>query len=100
MKSPITNEILNIIRTYAYREDMTISEFGRRAGVSKAWLSKLKNTDANLSLATAERLLKAAGYKLTVLKDKSASVETKIEKTATKKVANRIFKKMLEADNS
>lgn len=99
MKSRITNEILNIIRTHAYKEDMTISEFGRQAGVSKAWLSKLKNTDANLSVETAEKLLNAAGYKLNVSKGKSAAVETEIEKTANKKTSNKILNKILEVNN-
>lgn len=98
MKSPLTNEILQIIRTHAYKEDITVSEFGRKAGVSKAWLSRLKNTDANLSIETAEKLLHAAGYKLTISKGKTASIEEdEIEKTASK-ITNRIFKKMLAVD--
>lgn len=99
MKSPLTNEILKIIRTHAYKEDITVSDFGRKAGVSKAWLSRLKNTDANLSIETAEKLLHAAGYKLTISKGTTASIEEdkKVEKTASK-ITNRIFKKMLEVD--
>lgn len=98
MRSPLTSQILQIIRTYAYKEDITVSEFGRKAGVSKAWLSRLKNTDANLSIETAEKLLHAAGYKLIVSKGTTASVEEdkKIEKKSSK-ISNRIFQKILEA---
>lgn len=105
MKSAVTNEILQIIRTHAYKKEMTISEFGRRAGVSKAWLSKLKNTDANLSLETAEKLLSAAGYKLSITKKsstasntKNISKEAKIQKHKCNKITNKIFRKMLEID--
>lgn len=86
---------------------MTVSEFGRRAGVSKAWLSKLKNTDANLSIETAEKLLHAAGYKLNISKggNATASIEPVIEKTATeltdlrkKKTTNKILQKILNAE--
>jgi transcriptional regulator with XRE-family HTH domain len=96
LKSPVTNQILQIIRTYAYKENITMSEFGRKANVSKAWLSKLKNTDANLSVETADKLLSAAGYKINIVKKNTASVESKIEKVAIKEISNKIFKKMLK----
>ena len=104
MKSALTNQILQIIRTHAYKADMTVSEFGRRAGVSKAWLSKLKNTDANLSIETAEKLLHVAGYKLNISKsgNATASIEPVIEKTASdlrkKKVTNKILQKILNVE--
>ena len=68
MQVAITKEILQIIRTAAHRQDISLSEFGRRAGVSKAWISKLQHTEANLSLETAVNLLRAAGYDLKVVK--------------------------------
>ena len=47
---------------------MSMSEFARKAGVSKAWLSRLQHTDANLSIEMANRLLDIAGYKI-IIKD-------------------------------
>lgn len=75
MKNPLTNEVLKIIRDYADKEEISLSEYGRRADVSKAWLSKLKHTDANLSLDTAAKLLDIAGYKLTIERTRSAELE-------------------------
>ena len=68
MQVPLTKEVLKIIRTHAYQEGITLSQFARNAGVSKAWLSKLKNHDANLSLETATNLLNYCGYKLEIRK--------------------------------
>lgn len=67
-KSNITNQVLNVIRSYAYNNNISMSEIGRRAGISKSWLSKLKNTDSNLSLETAEKLLNTLGYKIEIKK--------------------------------
>lgn len=67
-KSNLTNEVLNIIRTYAYNNNVSMSEIGRRAGISKAWLSRLKNTNSNLSLETAEHILDVLGYKIEIKK--------------------------------
>ena len=68
MQVAITKDILQIIRSAAYKQGISISEFGRRAGISKAWISKLQHTEANLSLETAVNLLKAAGYELKITK--------------------------------
>lgn len=67
-RSSINEDILSLIRTYAYNNNLSMSEVGRRAGISKAWLSKLKNSDANLSLETAERILNTLGYSLEIQK--------------------------------
>lgn len=67
-RSSINEDILSLIRTYAYNNNLSMSEVGRRAGISKAWLSKLKNSDANLSLETAERILNTLGYSLKIQK--------------------------------
>ena len=66
-KHPLTNQILNIVRTKAYKENMSISNFAEQAGVSKAWISKLRNTSANFSVETASRLLNVCGYKLVII---------------------------------
>lgn len=66
MISPTTKDILRIIRTYAYLNGMSMSEFARKAGVSKSWISKMKHTDTEISLKFAEKLLDAAGYKIVV----------------------------------
>jgi transcriptional regulator with XRE-family HTH domain len=67
-RSSINEDILSLIRTYAYNNNLSMSEVGRRAGISKAWLSKLKNSDANLSLETAERILNTLGYSFKIEK--------------------------------
>lgn len=69
MENTTTKTILNIIRSNAYNENISMSEFARRAGVSKAWLSKLKHTNANLSIDMAVRLLDVAGYSLKLSKN-------------------------------
>ena len=67
IRHKITTQILNIIRYKANEEDMSISSYGRKAGISKAWLSKLMHTDANLSIETASKLLDVADYELKIV---------------------------------
>lgn len=62
MLQPTTKDIIKIVRTYAYQSGMSMSEFAKKAGVSKAWLSKLKRGDREISLQLAEKILNAAGY--------------------------------------
>jgi transcriptional regulator with XRE-family HTH domain len=97
MQVPVTKEILEIVRNYAHQHDISLSEFGRRTGISKAWLSKLKNHDANLSLETATYILKACGYKLEIKKGGSATaVEDlgKVVEAKPKKISR--LKKVVE----
>lgn len=68
MNNKITKQILGIIRNYVYQNEISMSEFARRAGISKSWLSKLKHTDANLSIDTAFNLLNEAGYTMKIEK--------------------------------
>lgn len=68
MNSSLTKQILEIIRKYLDEEEISMSEFARKADVSKAWLSRLQHTDANLSIEMANRLLDVAGYRL-IIKD-------------------------------
>lgn len=68
IKHKITTQILNIIRYKASEEDLSISAYGRKAGISKAWISKLMHTDANLSIETASKLLDVAGYELRIVR--------------------------------
>lgn len=84
MNSDLTRQILQLIREYIDANKISMSEFGRQTGVSKAWLSKLKNTDANLSLDTATDLLHFIGYKLILTKDG----KTAIRKSNMTRVAN------------
>jgi transcriptional regulator with XRE-family HTH domain len=71
MQNRVTKKILKIVRTYLKEEDIILSELARRSDISKSWLSKLQNTDANLSVDTASRLLKNMGYELIVRKRSS-----------------------------
>lgn len=84
MENASTKAILEIIRSSAYNENISMSEFARRAGVSKAWLSKLKHTNANLSIDTAIRLLDVAGYSLKISKNstKNSSRISRLKKVA------------------
>jgi transcriptional regulator with XRE-family HTH domain len=66
MISPTTKDIVRIVRTYAYQNGITITEFARKADVSKSWISRLKNEDAEISMQLARQMLEAAGYKLIV----------------------------------
>ena len=84
MQNDLTRRILALIREYIDAQKISMSEFGRQTGVSKAWLSKLKNYDANLSLNTATDLLRYMGYKLELMKDGA-----KIYKSRLKKYAKR-----------
>lgn len=66
MIQPTTKDIVRIVRTYAYQNGITITQFAKKADVSKSWISRLKNEDAEISLHLAEQLLSAAGYKIIV----------------------------------
>ena len=66
MQAPITSQVLQMIRTYAYDRGMSLSELSRHTGVSKAWISRLQHEDANLSLDTATELLASIGYRLEI----------------------------------
>ncbi|MFW6242953.1 MAG: helix-turn-helix domain-containing protein [bacterium] len=80
-KNPLTTQILTIIRAVANNENITISEFARKAGISKSWISKLQNTDANLSLETATHLLDVVGYELVIKKKhKKNKIESRLIK--------------------
>lgn len=68
MQTELTKEVLRLIRNTAFKKDISLSEFGENAGVSKAWISKLQHTDANLSLDTAQGLLNASGYELKIVR--------------------------------
>lgn len=84
MISPDTKDIIKIIRTYAYQNGLTLTEFARKADVSKSWISRLKNEDAEISLLIATNMLEAAGYKLIVKHQSQISNDdTKQIKTLT-----------------
>lgn len=66
MISPDTKDVIKIVRTYAYQNGMTLSEFARKAEVSKSWISRLRHEDAEISLLVAQKMLNAAGYKIII----------------------------------
>ena len=93
MNSDLTRQVLQLIREYIAANKISMSEFGRQAGVSKAWLSKLKNTDANLSLDTAINLLHFIGYTLILTKDDALNQTATISKSRLRKVASKSVRK-------
>ena len=66
MVSPTTKDIIKIVTTYAYQNGMTLTDFAKKAEVSKSWISRLKNEDAEISLLIAQKLLNTAGYKIII----------------------------------
>lgn len=66
MVEPSAKDIIRIVRTYCYQNQITVTEFARRADVSKSWISRLKNEDADISLELAKQMLDTAGYKIIV----------------------------------
>lgn len=84
MIEPTTKDIVRIVRTYAYQNGITITQFAKKADVSKSWISRLKNEDAEISLPLAKQLLNTAGYKLIVKHQSDVdSDDTKVIKTLT-----------------
>lgn len=84
MISPNTKDIIKIIRTYAYQNGLTLTEFARKADVSKSWISRLRHEDAEISLLMATNMLEAAGYKIIVKHQSQISGDdTKQIKTLT-----------------
>ncbi|AEO93922.1 CII-like regulator [Bacillus phage G] len=84
MIQPTTKDIIRIVRTYAYQNGITITQFAKKADVSKSWISRLKNEDSEISLQLAKQLLETAGYKI-IIKHQSNidSDDTKEIKTLT-----------------
>jgi transcriptional regulator with XRE-family HTH domain len=98
MKNEMTVKVLKIIKDFIYNNHISLSEFARRAGVSKAWLCRLQTTDANLSVDTASKLLNAAGYELNISKKHSASrLKEAFEYEIVKKQSR--LKKVAECQN-
>ena len=78
MQQDITKNVLQLVRKFMKEKEISLSEFAKKSGVSKAWLSKLYNSDANLSMATAAKILDFLGYKFEVKK----TVGSRLKKTA------------------
>ena len=89
MKVHITREIMDMISQHMAKNNISLSEFARQSHVSKAWLSELRNKDANLSVETATYLLNSLGYDLQIVKKKSTSAKKDLN---TKKTASRLRK--------
>lgn len=66
MINPTTRDVIRIVRTYAYKNGLSMTAFAKQADVSKAWLSRLRHGRGDLSLEYATRMLEAAGYKLII----------------------------------
>lgn len=101
MISPDTKDIIKIVRTYAYQNGMTLTEFARKAEVSKSWISRLRHEDAEVSLLIANNMLETAGYKL-IIKHQSqiSSEDTKEIKTLTEEQIKELDKSKRKAGNS
>ena len=93
MQEDLTRQVLKLIREYINAEKISMSEFARQTGISKAWLSKLKNSDANLSLDTAQDLLHYMGYTLKLTREGSCSIQpSRLKKYASNvKTAAKIY---------
>jgi transcriptional regulator with XRE-family HTH domain len=105
MQVAITKQILELIRAYANKEGISLSQFAKRTDISKAWLSKLKNHDANLSLETATYLLNEIGYDLQVKKrGKEASYEiipfNKYASISKEHISKELISKELISNNN
>lgn len=88
MNNDLTRQVLQKVREYMAAQKMSMSEFARQTGVSKAWLSKLKHTDANLSLNTAQDLLHYMGYTLKLTREGSINIgRSRIKKFASNLVS-------------
>lgn len=75
-------EILRIVQNYMDKSGLSLGEYAREAGCSKAWLSKLLNEKSkSVSIEIAARLLGVAGYNI------------KIGGQITKKKISRLAKK-------
>lgn len=60
-------EILRIVQNYIDKHDISLGEYAREAGCSKAWLSKLLNEKSkSVSIEIAARLLGVAGYNISI----------------------------------
>ena len=70
-------EILRIVQNYIDKHDISLGEYAREAGCSKAWLSKLLNEKSkSVSIEIDARLLGVEGYNI--------SIEGKIQKNNTR----------------
>ena len=84
MIQPTTKDIIRIVRTYAYQNGITITEFAKKADVSKSWISRLKNEDADITWELAKQMLDTAGYKVIIKhQSKISSEDTSEIKTLT-----------------
>ncbi|MNC06251.1 hypothetical protein D3C81_816130 [compost metagenome] len=92
MISPNTKDIVKIIRTYAFQNGMTLTEFARKAEVSKSWISRLRHEDAEISLLVAQKMLNAAGYKIII------KHQTQIDENDTKQIKTLTDEQILEMD--
>lgn len=81
--------ILQIINQYCDEHSITISKYAKMAGVSKSWLSRLENeSNKNISINVAEKLLEIAGYKLQLTKAGAVIVKN----SRLKKINGQIFR--------
>ena len=79
------NQILQIIRNYCDANDMSMGEYAKAAGVSKAWISRISNEgNKHISMEVASKLLDVAGYKIKIT---SAGIEIG---TRLRKLANHV----------
>ena len=65
----LLNQILQIIDIYCSGNGLSLGQFAEKAGVSKAWISRLNNeNNKHLSVEVAVKLLDVTGYKMKISK--------------------------------
>ena len=75
-------EILRIVKNYMDKNDVSLGEYAKEAGCSKAWLSKLLNDKSrSVSVEIAAKLLGVAGYNISI----AGKISKKVTRLAKKK---------------
>lgn len=79
MRNIDIDEILKIVKTYLIEHKISLSEYAKRADISKAWLSRLfSENKKQISFDLAQRLLNVSGHELRIVK--SGYTITKIKR--------------------
>ena len=79
------NQMLQIIQNFCDANDMSMGQYAKAAGVSKAWISRISNEgNKHVSIDVAAKLLDVAGYSIKIT---SAGIEIG---TRLRKLANHV----------
>lgn len=72
------NNVLTIVLKYMKDNKMSLSQYAKKAGISKAWLSRMfSEKSKNISLDVAQNLLNVSGYCLEIKKSNINIVKIK-----------------------